>query len=314
MDDKETFDQTLSWANDNLKRPNDSLYSWLFGKRPDGSYGVMIEQGGRNTASDADTDVALALVFASERFGDSSYLVLAKNMIGDIWDHEVVTIRGVPYLAANDLEKDAQGRIIINPSYFAPYAYKIFATVDSSHPWTALVDSSYALLTKATTANLDTGSTAGLPPDWITLSKKTGNIIPNESPHITTNFSYDALRVLWRVGLDYAWFKEPRAKEYLSQVTFLDNTWKSTNNLDAIYSHDGKSIIAHEAPALYGASLGYFMVYDKKTADDIYHHKLLALYNPDISAWKKPLSYYDDNWAWFGMALYKNFLPNLAIQ
>ena len=34
--------------------------------------------------------------------------------------------------------------------------------------------------------------------------------------------------------------------------------------------------------------------------------------NPDKQQWKNALSYYDDNWAWFGIALTQHALPNLA--
>jgi hypothetical protein len=36
------------------------------------------------------------------------------------------------------------------------------------------------------------------------------------------------------------------------------------------------------------------------------------LFNPDTNTWKEELSYYDNNWAWFGIALYNNLLPNLT--
>jgi endoglucanase len=63
---------------------------------------------------------------------------------------------------------------------------------------------------------------------------------------------------------------------------------------------------------MYGATIGYFMVSDPKAAKDIYAKKLAYLWDADKNAWKETLSYYDDNWAWFGIALYNNLLPNLA--
>jgi hypothetical protein len=39
-----------------------------------------------------------------------------------------------------------------------------------------------------------------------------------------------------------------------------------------------------------------------------------CLFSPDSNTWKITLGYYDDNWAWFGIALYNNLLPNLATQ
>ncbi len=55
MDDKPTFDLAYKWTNENLKRKEDHLFAWLFGKKADGTYGVLTDKGGYNTASDADT-------------------------------------------------------------------------------------------------------------------------------------------------------------------------------------------------------------------------------------------------------------------
>lgn len=311
VDDKETFDQSFKWANDNLRRKDDSLYSWLFGKKADGTYGVMVDRGGENTASDADTDIALALIFAYRRWGDESYFFAAKKIISDIWTIEVVSINNVPYLTADNLERESADRVVINPSYFSPAAYRIFAEYDPEHPWLLLVDSSYSLLTKITQDKLDTSTSAAIPPDWITLSKKTGMVIPNEGTNLSTNFSYEALRLPWRVALDYLWFEKDESKIYLSRLGFLAGEWKSKGTLASVYAHDGRRIVESEAPAMYAGTLGYFMLFDPTTAAEIYKTKLLFLYDPDTNDWKSRLGYYDDNLVWFALAMYNNLLPNL---
>ncbi|HEY4494669.1 MAG TPA: glycosyl hydrolase family 8, partial [Candidatus Paceibacterota bacterium] len=116
-DDQITFDSVYKWTQENLGRDEDHLFSWLFGKKPNGKYGVLVDKGGYNTASDADTDIALALIFAYERWHEERYINDAKNIINDIWEKEVVLIRGVPYMSANNLEKFLSTNIIINPSY-----------------------------------------------------------------------------------------------------------------------------------------------------------------------------------------------------
>ncbi|MBI2030558.1 hypothetical protein HYT05_02970, partial [Candidatus Kaiserbacteria bacterium] len=40
---------------------------------------------------------------------------------------------------------------------------------------------------------------------------------------------------------------------------------------------------------------------------------LLILFDPDTNTWRAPLSYYDANWVWFGMALYNDQLPDLSL-
>jgi len=309
-DDKVAFDQTLSWAQKNLQRP-DSLFSWEYGTKTNGTQGILTDQGGQNSATDGDVNIALALIFASKRWSDPTYMSTATPILNSIWSKEVVTVAGVPYVSADDIERLSKTRVVINPSYFEPYAYRIFASMDKTHNWMALVDSSYALLEISTKSSLDQTSSGNLPPDWITLNRLTGDIVPNEGT-LTTNFSYDALRVPWNIALDYEWFKDPRAKSYLDNLKILSAYWNTDKKLYSVYKHDGTTSSFTETPAMYAGSIGYFMWSDPKVGAEIYKDKLSSLFNPDINSWKQPLSYYDDNWVWFGIALYSHHLPNLS--
>jgi endoglucanase len=308
MDDQATFDGAYQWTKDNLWRDEDRLFSWLFGKDTDGEFRVLKAQGGYNSASDADIDIALSLIFAYNRWKKDEYKGDALAILKDIWDKEVVEINGVPYLAANNVEKFMSQKVIVNPSYFAPYAFRIFAEVDPDRDWMALVDSSYAVLNEVTSSSLDKSSSAGLPPDWVVIDKKTGEISATGISHLTTNYSFDAIRVPWRIAVDYVWNHEPRAKEYLDKLSFLTKEWEAKGKIAGTYSHDGKVLSDAEIPAVYGTVIGYFMVSDPKNAEVIYNQKLKSLYNPDTNSWKRLLSYYDDNWTWFGIGLYNNLI------
>src|SRR3989344_697697 len=120
MDDKDTFDRVLKWTNHNLrKRDGDRLFSWLWGQNPNGHWDVLREEGGINTASDADQDIALALIFANKRWNQSHYMEQAREVLADIWRAEVVTINGRPYLTAGNWAKQ-ENQPTLNPSYFSP--------------------------------------------------------------------------------------------------------------------------------------------------------------------------------------------------
>lgn len=312
QDDKDTFAKSWAFTHNNLKRPDDHLSAWMFGRHADGSYGVLTEKGGNNTASDGDTDTALALVFAANRWQQADYLDRAKEMINDVWSQEVVTVAGKPVLTANNLEKDSKKSVVVNPSYFSPYAYRIFAGLDKQHDWTGLAANSYNILNQSVHAPLDTSRSANLVPDWVFIDRQTGAITPSGKPELSTNYGYDALRSPWRVALDEQWFHSPEAKHTLQQFKFLSDAWNANHSLKAVYAHDGKVVGNYESPAMYGGSIGYFMVTDKPAADALYTEKLRTLYDPNKQSWKQDLSYYDDNWAWFGLALHDGALPNLA--
>ncbi len=314
-DDKKTFDTTWNWTRENLQHGGDHLFSWLYGKRADGTLGVLTDQNGNVSAADADQDIALSLAFAYARWQDPAYLTAAKSIVSDIWAREVVMVNGTPYVVADDLEKRLTTRMVaVNPSYLAPADYRVFALIDPTHPWEKVVDSSYDLIGKSLTAPLDTGKSAGVPPDWVGLDTRTGGLeaLTGATASTTTNFGFDAMRVPWRLGLDYQWYGDPRDAQLLSQMTFLTYTWNSASAIGSVYAHDGSPVNPSQSSALYGGTLAYFAQADPGNARAIYGKKLLALYNPDINTWKSPLSYYDDNWVWFGIALYQHLLPNLA--
>ena len=320
--DKPAFDGAWQWTEAHLARPSDHLFSWLWGKRADGVYGILTAENGQNTASDADTDIALSLVFAYARWQDPQYLTAARAIIRGIWEEEVVMINGKPYLAADNLEKTSSSpTIVVNPSYFSPAAYQIFAQVDPRDDWEALRTQSYALLEESMTEPLDATTSVQLPPDWMLVSRATGKV-SSPSAALTgqstpassydTNFGYDALRVPFRVALDWVWFGNPQAKALLSRMSFLTRVWEANHRLDAVYRHSGAPVARAESADMYGGTIGYFLIADPRDAQAVYRAKLLSLYNPTADSWIAPLSYYDANWAWLGIALYNGDLPNLT--
>ncbi len=309
-DDKTTFDTSWNWTKQNLQRPGDNLFYWLFGQKPDGSYGILNSQGGENSATDADTDIALALILASRRWQDDNYLEEAKKIIPNIWQEEVVTINNVPFISADNLEKNSEKYILINPSYFAPYAYKMFSSLDPAHPWDQVVESSYNVIEQSMAQNLDAQQSAIIPPDWIAIDKTTGELTAPKASSTTTNFGYDAMRLPFRLAIDYQWTNSLRAKNLLEKMKFLGTQWQIHQQILATYKHDGSENSNIEAPALYGGTLGYFITTNSEQAKEVYTNKIQSLYSSDNQDWAHPMSYYDDNWVWFGMALYNSKIIN----
>lgn len=312
MSDKETFDVSWKWTKEQLRREEDGLFSWRWGKKTDGTYGVLTDAGGQNAASDADTDIALALLMAAGRWQDKDYLNEAKQLIATIWDNEVVMVNGVPYMTSNNLEAQSQSPIVINPSYLAPYAYREFAKADTGHDWNGVVDSSYALIKQSMEAPLDTQVSANVPPDWVLMNRETGELTAPTTASLTTNYSYDAMRTIWRLGMDYNWNNESRAKDLLERMSFLGEQWKNSGTLYSTYTHDGQVVKKDEVAESYATALAYFDIVKPDLAAQVYDRKIKTLYDQNTNAWKEPLTYYASNWVWFGIALHEDQLPNLV--
>lgn len=307
--DKSTFDTVWKFTKLNLKRPKDNLFSWQWGKLHNGKYGVL-PNGGINTATDADEDIALALILASRRWNDNSYASAAKDIIGDIWDKETGNSQNNRYIIAGNWA-DSQTEIILNPSYFSPYAWRLFANIDKQHDWKSLITPAYALLTTSGESPLDKKQTIGLPPDWIAMDKNSGSLKPVNIRGLTTNYSFDAMRVPWRVSLDYQWNHEEKAKLYLTDYfTKLITDYQTFNKLAGVYAHDGSVVVGTENPMMYATIIGAFMVSQPGLAKKIYQEKIVGLYSNDTNTFNKELPYYDQNWLWFGAALYNKVLLN----
>lgn len=306
--DRTTFNRAWQWTSQHLQR-SDKLFSWQWGKKPDGSTGILTGSGGQNTASDADTDIALSLVMADARWHDTAYLDAAKAIVPSIWEQEVVVINGKPYLVADDVERNSPTPLL-NPSYFAPYAYRVFASIDPLHPWNQLADQSYATLRMASQQQLGADKSAGLPPDWVQIDRGTGQLAAAQGHD--ADFGFDALRAVWRTALDLSWNNTADAKSTLASFSTLTDKWDHDHKLFAIYNHAGTATVNYASIAMYGGTLGYFAALHPTTAQEIYQQQLASLYDTANHRLKSTLNYYDNNWAWFGVALYAHNLPKLV--
>lgn len=311
IDDRPTFDKVWTWTKQNLKRPNDHLLGWRWGKLNGNSYGLM-PNGGDNSAADADSDIALALIFAGKRWDNPQYTTDAQALLTDMWSKEVDSAKGNNYLVAGNWAK-GQDVLVINPSYFAPYAWRIFATIDTKDNWNSLITPAYDLLSNSGDAPLDKSKGVGLPPDWVGITRSDGSLRAINTNNLTTNYSYDAMRVPFRIALDYQWFGEKRAYDYLqNSFKILLQTYQSSQSLPSSFSHDGTITNQSESPAMYATSLGYFITTNPDVAQAIYQDKITRLYANANDSFDPNLPYYDQNWLWFGTAFYNKLLVNLA--
>jgi len=197
-------------------------YMWNNGGFYDWRVNESGQKIGTNPASDADQDIALLLIFADR---------LAKNNVPG-WT-SFTSVKGATYASrARDLLNTIRGSMIanngalmpgkwgdggdgiINPGYFAPAFYRVFAEFDSTNrsAWNSLIDGCYAMIEKSP------GYKRGLVPDWFNFEGgSTGGAGYNA--YFAGDALYrDAIRVYWRLGIDYLWYGEPRAKVFLDSA------------------------------------------------------------------------------------------------
>ena len=294
MDDRDAFAAVWRWTGDNL-RTADGLFAYLWGRRSDGSWGPL----SRDSATDADQDIALALLLAARRWSVGADRDAAASVVRAIWSNEVARAGGRFAVTAGNWATHTSPGPTLNPSYFAPYAYRLFAALDPGHPWMELVDSSYQALAACSGAALSAGRSAWLPPNWCVVDGG-GQVHSAASLHPDADdYGYDAFRVMWRVAVDAIWNREARARDYLQRAGLLRSAWQREGRLDAVYHHDGSAAAGWEDAAVYGGDVANLLVTDPTAAQRLAAAKLV----PQHGRWGDPDNYYQQNWAWFGLAL-----------
>jgi len=294
--DKATFDKTYAWGRNNLNSQvrGDHLWAWKWGKSADGHWQVL----DKAFATDADQDVALALILAYKVWNKEQYLQDARAILSDLWNSATTEIGGRRFLLAGDsLCKDSLCRL--NPSYYAPYSYRVFAKFDNTHNWPQLIDSSYFVLDTAS------GLTqTGLPPDWLVMDTRTGQM--RLSGTKDSAFSYDAFRVYWRLAMDRDVFHEERAARYIQRtLPTLVERWRRQGMIAAAISAKGEALVPYESLEMIAAVMPAVAPLDPDAARAMAQH-LESAYAAGI--WGDKESYYLQNWGWFGTALYDNYL------
>ncbi len=212
MDDQPLFDALWTYAKAHPSPKNDGLMTFCI---PAGASSCS----GNGSATDADEDMAYALLMASKQWTSGTYGSDAITMIGNIYTHEV---SGNVLLAGDSF--GSAGTSQLDPSYFAPSYYRVFATVDSGHNWMGVVDESYTILAAASGGD-------GLVPNWVNQS---GTAITLSNSAVDPYFGYDACRIPFRIGMDYCLNGEARARTYANLITAFYASKSSATSLSGI--------------------------------------------------------------------------------
>jgi hypothetical protein len=225
--DQPTFNRIWDAAETAMWNTGAKAYDWRVGAKG----GVI----GSGMATDADQDIALMLLFADSlaRKGvwqphtgpkGAGYRARALEMINSIWASAVAEGR---YLAPG---AGWGGKDFVNPGYFSPASYRIFAKADPAHNWKGLIDQCYLTLFASP------GADKGLVPDWMvpTGAFFDGSLGYNAFRKGQACYK-DGIRVQWRLAMDWLWFGDARAKRWLDAAAGFIKTPDRSN----FYTMDG---------------------------------------------------------------------------
>ncbi len=297
LNDEVAFKRLWQWTQNNLQiRQEHRLLAWKWGQDATTKKWQVLDE---STASDADQDIAFALLMAHQRWHNKSYKTEALHILNDIWTHEVTDSAWGHVLLPGDwhrFSKVIPNVVLVNPSYLSPTLYRVFAQEDKAHDWEQLVQSSYRIWDASFQL-----SQVGLPPDWLWLNRSKGEVYPkrdNQSDYkgMTSNYGYEACRLPWRLYLDVVLtrafdYPNPTGEKLLKVLSeSLTHRWPEVSTLkgETVQPFGSKAREAGFWPLL------------------ILEHTPLYQQYASYYNWKEALSsddYYARNWLWFAVWL-----------
>jgi Glycosyl hydrolases family 8/Carbohydrate binding domain (family 11) len=225
MGDKKTFDALEAYRRAYLNR--NGVMPWVISQD-----GVVADSG---AATDADEDMALALLVAEKRWG--GYATPLSSLLTAIKTH-MVEPAGCPHAY---LLKPADIPLswwpVSYPSYHAPAWYKAFATHTGDAFWSQVREKTYQYLASIDANPAYQNGSTGLLPD---RTKPDGSLDNDTLKH---RFSWDAIRAPWRLAADAAWNCENRATTRINKMNaFFSGTGPGQGpaNIGSIYRTSGE--------------------------------------------------------------------------
>ena len=216
----------------------------------------------RESATDGDLDIALALLMADAQWGggEIDYRAAALKTLAAIRAAECDPQRHTLTLGSwvDDGNRCWGG---LRPSDFMPAHFKTFAAASGDPGWTQIADATYRLMGEMTARF---SPATGLAPDFIVCKAGVYRPAPRdflEGPHDGAYF-YNACRMPWRIGTDALLSGDPRARALLQPL----NAWiqraagGDPGKINAGYRLDGVPLKADRSAAFNGPLLVAAMI------------------------------------------------------
>jgi len=262
MDDKETFDNIWKDAEKYLgwNQGDYFFYSWIAYYDRDYEQ-VVVKQPGV-PASDAEIDIAAALIMAYKRWGNTeievnsplygiqgkiTYKDRAKSLIETIWNKFTNRDFDDWYINPGGMQQLTQSAgydedyWVVNPSYFILANLKLFKDFEEgegleTHSWNTLIDGCINIMKKYP------GYEKGLQPDWMDYE---GEPILKDGNYVD-NYKYDmykdAIRVPWRIATYKLWYDDGKVDEYINNA--VNYVWDHKEGL--YYKYDGSYYLDYQ--------------------------------------------------------------------
>ena len=244
---KPEFDAIWNWAKTYMyisdpKAPSDEFFAWSC--KTDGTH------NSEGAAPDGESYFAMALLFASNRWGDGkgiyNYHAEADKLLRAMVHRQVISAPGKfgPHVVGPMMHPDPPMILFVpevmpepftDPSYHLPAFYELWARwgpVEDRAFWARAAEVSRAFFVKTT------NPVTGLAPSYANFD---GTPHVNRFPQ-SGEFGYDAWRTASNWSVDWAWWHKAPAEQELSDRIQGFFEKQGINTYGPVYTLDGKDL------------------------------------------------------------------------
>lgn len=303
--DQETFQKVWNWTYANLALKDKLLFSSSYTNAVGGKKPVIDP----NTTSDGDEFIAYALALAGKKWSVVGYQTAAQTMVQNIWQYETIPVGTHRYVVAGTWTAQlGRDKFTLNPSEMTPLFYQAFAKIDPQNDWRKLRTEMYAVLDQCSTS---TPSGTFVPPNWCNVGKDNKVSVATEIDVHANDYSYEAFRLMWNVGVEARTSNSPEAPAALNKFSLLASDWKNRGKIFVRYTHDGTPAGKEESLDQYSSAMSYFVGRgETAVAQDIYDKQITPGFqqHQNNAYWGDPQSVFQQNWNWLNVWLLRGNL------
>jgi endo-1,4-beta-D-glucanase Y len=244
---------------------NQALFDklWAYGQRMMNSNNVLMwhttcsgaypAQWTEGAASDAEEDIALALLVAADQWGGGykndaiALITTMKNIyLANCPDGTIIFKPGT-WGGCDDFHLD----------YIDPAHYRVFAEVTNDPIWNKLADDALTILKR------NHHPTVFLPSE---KSNYKGELLS-----IKQNYAAGPARIPWRVVKDYLWNNNQEAKTFAEGISNWANR-TGYSNIKGEYDHNGNPLVTWSASWMKGGLMAAASANDQSLLDQFASH------------------------------------------
>ncbi len=286
------FAKILDWTENNLAHGqlSDRLPAWRWGKRPDGSWGILSD----NHAADSDLWIAYDLLQAGRLWKNPQYSALGKALAEHVAKDEVQVMRGAgPMLVPGEKYFRLGSTLVINPSYLPPFLLASLAEMIPDGPWSAMLQHLPGVLRRV--------SPFGFTPDWVAYDPDRGYFPAPQG----VDGSYNAIRVYLWAGMTN--LKTAEAKKIIRALWGMA-MYLHSNDLPPLKEDYQTGQAEGNGPSGFSAAVIPLLYrYHMNSEIQTQLIRLSAEHNPDTGLYgHPPVHYYNQNLALFALGWYSH--------